>query len=261
MAFIQKGSKSNRDIVYGINAVAAALETVPDTILSCWMVRGYEESGRLTALAAALERLGVKIQITQRHYLDEKTGQGAHQGVVIEVKATPPCDDADLEAFLDDHASDQQLLLVILDGVTDPRNLGAVMRSACAAGADGVIVPKDRAANLTPAARKVASGAADLLPLYAVTNLSRVIEGLRERFVRVVGLDGSAGADLFDETLTGPLALVLGAEDSGMRRLTREKCDQLVRIDMSEDMESLNVSVAAAVALFEARRQRRSTLA
>jgi 23S rRNA (guanosine2251-2'-O)-methyltransferase len=147
-------------------------------------------------------------------------------------------------------------LLLILDGVTDPHNLGACLRTADAAGAHAVIIPKDRAATLDSVARKVAAGAAEFIPVVSVTNLARSLEALKQRGVWIVGTDGEAVQSLFSADLKRPLALVLGAEGSGMRHLTREKCDFLVRIPMVGHMESLNVSVTAGIALFEVLRQR-----
>jgi 23S rRNA (guanosine2251-2'-O)-methyltransferase len=147
-------------------------------------------------------------------------------------------------------------LLLILDGVTDPHNLGACLRTADAAGAHAVIIPKDRAATLDSVARKVAAGAAEFIPVASVTNLARTLEALKQRGVWIVGTEGEATQSLYSADFKRPLALVLGAEGSGMRRLTREKCDFLVRIPMAGHMESLNVSVAAGIVLFEALRQR-----
>jgi 23S rRNA (guanosine2251-2'-O)-methyltransferase len=147
-------------------------------------------------------------------------------------------------------------LLLVLDGVTDPHNLGACLRTAEAAGVHAVIIPKDRSAGVDAVARKVAAGAAEFVPVAAVTNLARMLDLLKDKGVWVVGTDGEAPQTLYQADLARPLALVLGAEGSGMRRLTRERCDFLVRIPMAGQIESLNVSVAAGVSLFEARRQR-----
>jgi 23S rRNA (guanosine2251-2'-O)-methyltransferase len=147
-------------------------------------------------------------------------------------------------------------LLLVLDGVTDPHNLGACLRTADAAGVHAVVIPKDRSAAVDGVARKVAAGAAEFIPVATVTNLARVLELLKERGIWVVGTDGGAAQTLYQADLKRPLALILGAEGSGMRRLTRERCDFVVRIPMAGQVESLNVSVAAGVALFEARRQR-----
>lgn len=246
--------KSNRELIYGINAVKAALDTNPERITCAWLAKGREDDRRMQRLQADLERCGVRVQQALPHFLDEKTQGGVHQGIIIEVLAEPPR----REDFLQELVSREgdQLLLLLLDGVTDPRNLGAAMRCAWAAGAQGVVVPKDHSATLTPEGRKSAAGAASALPLIVVTNLSRTIEGLKEKGVTVAGLAGEAEHSLFDHQFTGPAALVLGAEDKGLRHLTREKCDVLLSIPLSGGAESLNVSVAAGIALYEVVRQR-----
>jgi len=172
---------------------------------------------------------------------------------VAAVRPLKPWDEHDLAAELSEI---EDALLLVLDGVTDPHNLGACLRTADAAGAQAVIIPKDRAAVVDGVVRKVAAGAAEFVPVASVTNLARTLEMLKERGIWVVGADGEAQQTLYAADLKRPLALVLGAEGSGMRRLTRESCDFLVRIPMAGRVESLNVSVAAGVALFEARRQR-----
>ncbi len=246
----------NRELIYGINAVETALEQSPETILSAWMVKGREDDKRMARILSGLMSVGVKVQYAQRHFLDEKTENGVHQGIVLEVKARPPRNERDLEDLLDNLDPSDKPLFLILDGVTDPHNLGACMRSAWAAGALGVIIPKDKSAPLNPAARKAASGAAESLPLFAVTNLARVLDLLSDKEFTIVGLAGEAEQSLYDLKLTGPVALVMGSEESGMRRLTREKCTSLAKIPMAPGVESLNVSVAAGVSLFEAVRQR-----
>ena len=176
-----------------------------------------------------------------------------HQGAVAAVRPLKAWDEHDLLEALKTVAAP---LLLILDGVTDPHNLGACLRTADAAGVQAVMIPKDRAATVDGVARKVAAGAAEFIPVASVTNLARTIDRLKERGIWVVGTDGEAEQTLYAADLKRPLALVLGGEGDGMRRLTRERCDFLVRIPMAGHMESLNVSVAAGVALFEALRQR-----
>jgi 23S rRNA (guanosine2251-2'-O)-methyltransferase len=173
---------------------------------------------------------------------------------VAEFKPRAPIDEHGLEALVAERGS--RLLLLVLDGVQDPHNLGACLRSAAAAGADAVVVPKDRAAGMTPVTRRAAAGGAELVPLAAVTNLARTLRMLAEQGVWCVGLAGEAEGSLFDACLDGPLALVLGSEEKGLRRLTREHCDELVRIPMPGRMESLNVSVSAGIALFAVVRSR-----
>jgi 23S rRNA (guanosine2251-2'-O)-methyltransferase len=251
---MQKNKKSNREIIYGINAVAGAIESMPEKITSAWIVKGREDDRRINSIERALMAIGIKPQSAMRHFLDEKTENGVHQGVVLEILAAPPKGDkylADLLEKLEDH---KQLYLV-LDGVTDPRNLGAAMRSAWAFGVDAVIVPKDNSASLTPVARKTADGAAEVVPLIAVTNLARTLELLKEHNIEVIGLAGESSANIQEYDFQIRTALVMGSEESGMRHLTREKCDATVKIPMADGVESLNVSVAAGIALYEVKRQ------
>jgi 23S rRNA (guanosine2251-2'-O)-methyltransferase len=189
--------------------------------------------------------------------LAKLAGEVAHQGAVAAVRPLKAWDEHDLLAAISE--IDRPLLLV-LDGVTDPHNLGACLRTADAAGAHAVVIPKDRAASVDGVVRKVAAGAAEFIPVATVTNLARALDMLKERGVWVAGTDGEAPESLYGADLDRPLALVLGAEGDGMRRLTRERCDFLVRIPMAGNVESLNVSVAAGIALFEVGRQRASEL-
>jgi 23S rRNA (guanosine2251-2'-O)-methyltransferase len=185
--------------------------------------------------------------------LAKLAGEVTHQGAVASVRPLKAWDEHDLLGSIVELDSP---LLLVLDGVTDPHNLGACLRSADAAGAHAVVIPKDRAAAVDGVVRKVAAGAAEFVPVATVTNLARALDMLKERGVWVVGTDAEAPETLYGADLDRPLALVLGAEGDGMRRLTRERCDFLVRIPMAGQVASLNVSVAAGIALFEARRQR-----
>ena len=248
----QKKSRA-REIIYGINAATTAIESSPEKITAAWVVKGREDN-RIIALEKKLLSIGIRPQVAMRHSLDEKTENGVHQGIVLEVIATPPKDEKFLEELLTKLEDDRQLYL-ILDGVTDPRHLGAAMRSAWAAGADAVIVPKDKSASLTPVARKTADGAAEQVPFVAVTNLSRTIELLKEHNVEVIGMAGEATDTIFDYDFQKKTAIVMGSEESGMRHLTREKCDAIVKIPMAKGVESLNVSVAAGIAMYEVVRQ------
>jgi 23S rRNA (guanosine2251-2'-O)-methyltransferase len=197
---------------------------------------------------------GVRIEWRDAQELDRLASNERHQGACLHIRALGPLGEGALDELLD-RATAPPLLLV-LDGVQDPHNLGACLRTADAAGATAVIVPRDRAASLTPTVRKVASGAAETMPLIQVVNLARTLRWLKEREIWIVGADDQASKSLFETKLTGGLALVLGAEGAGLRRLTRENCDVLVAIPMAGAVESLNVSVAAGVLLFEAARQR-----
>lgn len=240
------------ELIFGIHALDAVLESHPEHILEVWLLKGRDDA-RLQGLQGRLQAAGVKVQFAGRQTLDGKADGHQHQGVVARVKAQPALNEADLDALL---GSLTTPLLLVLDGVTDPHNLGACLRTADAAGVHGVIVPRDKSAGLTPVARKVACGAAEVVPLFQVTNLSRTLRSLQDKGVWVVGTAGEADHSLYQAKLTGPLALVMGAEGKGMRRLTREHCDELVSIPMAGSVSSLNVSVATGICLFEMVRQR-----
>jgi 23S rRNA (guanosine2251-2'-O)-methyltransferase len=245
---------SKRNYVYGLHAVNAVLERAPDRVLELWIAQPRAAEARVHDLKERAQRAGVHIHAASAEALLKLVGDVAHQGAVAAVRPLKSWDEDDLAVWLDRLTADP--LLLILDGVTDPHNLGACLRTADAAGAHAVIIPKDRAATLDGVARKVAAGAAEFIPVASVTNLARTLEALKQRGVWIVGTEGEAAESLYSADLKRPLALVLGAEGSGMRRLTREKCDFLVRIPMAGHMESLNVSVAAGIVLFEALRQR-----
>ena len=236
---------SNR--LYGLHAVRAALEAGN---LRRIIVADQRHDRRLNELVADCEAAGIAVESSRRQRLDDLAEGGRHQGVVGEGAARiggwPELCDAAASGGL----------WLALDGIQDPHNLGACLRTAEAAGASGVIAPKDRAAGLTATARKVAVGAAERLPFFQVTNLARSLKALRDDGFFVVGAAGDTETLLHDLDLTGPLILVLGAEERGLRRLTRDNCDTLARLPMAGGAESLNVSVAAGVCLFEAARQR-----
>ncbi len=240
-------------LVFGLHAVTTLLERHPEQVLEV-----YHDARRTDArLIGVLERAaqaGVAVHGVDRAKLDALAGRVNHQGVAARVREAERRGESDLYALLE--SLDEEPLLLILDGVQDPHNLGACLRTADAAGVHAVVVPKDRACGLTPAARKVASGAADAVPLFQVTNLVRVLRQLQTQGVWLVGLAGEGDSELFQVDLSGPLALVLGAEEKGLRRLTREACDVLARLPMHGTVSSLNVSVAAGISLYEARRQR-----
>jgi 23S rRNA (guanosine2251-2'-O)-methyltransferase len=212
------------------------------------------EDVRARELKARAEQAGVHVHAASVEALSNLVGDVVHQGAVAAMRPLKTWDEHDLSDALSRLTVDP--LLLVLDGVTDPHNLGACLRTADAAGAHAVVIPKDRAATVDGVARKVAAGAAEFIPVASVTNLARTLDVLKERSIWVVGTDGEAEKSLFLADLKRPLALVLGAEGSGMRRLTRDKCDFLVRIPMAGHMQSLNVSVAAGIALFEVLRQR-----
>ncbi|HXI78795.1 MAG TPA: 23S rRNA (guanosine(2251)-2'-O)-methyltransferase RlmB [Steroidobacteraceae bacterium] len=248
-------AESKRNFVYGLHAVNAVLERAPERLLELWMAQPRDDA-RARALRDRAQHAGVRIQSVGGEVLAKLVGEVAHQGAVAAVRPLKAWDEHDLMQGLSQTAG--QPLLLILDGVTDPHNLGACLRTADAAGAHAVLIPKDRAATVDGVVRKVAAGAAEFVPVASVTNLARTIDLLKERGIWVVGTDSEAPQTLYAADLKRPLALVLGAEGGGMRRLTRERCDFLVRIPMAGQVESLNVSVAAGIVLFEARRQRMS---
>jgi len=245
-------AESKRHVVYGLHAIGAILARAPERVLELWAVDSRDD-GRLRDLRARADALGVRVQSASNDSLARLAGPVAHQGVVAAVRPLKPWDEHDL---LDRLTQISQPLLLVLDGVTDPHNLGACLRTADAAGAHAVILPKDRSATVDGVVRKVAAGAAEFVPVASVTNLARALDAVKERGVWIVGTEGGAAQSLYAADLGRPLAMVLGAEGAGMRRLTRERCDFVVRIPMAGQVESLNVSVAAGVALFEARRQR-----
>ncbi|MGR6979954.1 23S rRNA (guanosine(2251)-2'-O)-methyltransferase RlmB [Testudinibacter sp. P27/CKL/0425] len=239
--------------IYGIHAVSSFLNTAPERIIEVFVLKGREDK-RLLPLLTALQNLGIAVQQMNRATLDKKADGEVHQGIIARVQPAKELNENDLDAIL--HGKTAPFLLV-LDGVTDPHNLGACLRTADAAGVDAVIVPKDKSAQLTSTARKVACGAAETMPLVRVTNLARTLRELQQSHnIWVVGTAGEATETLYQTKLNGAIALVMGAEGEGMRRLTREHCDQLISIPMAGSVSSLNVSVATGVCLFEIVRQR-----
>lgn len=240
--------------LYGIHAVKSLLDHAPERLIEVFVLKGREDK-RLLPLLNDLQRLGIAVQQVNRQTLDNKAQGEVHQGIIARVTAAKELNEGDLDQIL---GQKSQPLLLILDGVTDPHNLGACLRTADAAGVDAVIVPKDKSAQLTSIARKVACGAAETVPLIRVTNLARTMRELQERNIWIVGTAGEATSSLYQADLKGAIALVMGAEGDGMRRLTREYCDQLVSIPMAGAVSSLNVSVATGVCLFEIVRQKQA---
>ncbi|MEH6565002.1 MAG: 23S rRNA (guanosine(2251)-2'-O)-methyltransferase RlmB [Halopseudomonas sp.] len=243
---------SDLERVFGVHAVQALLERNPKRVKRLLL-----QSGRLNerqqALLEQAQGAGIGLQRLAPDELD-KLIEGVHQGVIAEVTPSQLWSEEMLTHLLD--RLEEVPLLLVLDGVTDPHNLGACLRSADAAGVQAVIVPKDRSASLTPVVRKVACGAAETVPLVAVTNLARTLKQLQQRGLWVVGTAGEAQQFIYEVDLKVPSVIVMGAEGAGMRRLTREHCDYLARLPMAGAVSSLNVSVAAGVCLFEAVRQR-----
>ncbi len=245
--------KPKYEHIFGLHTVRQVFENDISCVVELWTQQGRHD-GKLQSLLKQAQQQGIVIQEVPKKTLDKLTGNQHHQGIVIRCKARPINTQSKLETIL--ASLNQPPFLLILDEVQDPHNLGACLRTADAAGIHAVIVPKNRACSLSPSVRKVASGAADTVPLIQVTNLVSTLRWLQEQGVWIIGTDDETQTSLFDTSLTGPLALVLGAEGTGLRRLTRENCDVLVSIPMFGKVESLNVSVATGVCLFEAVRQR-----
>lgn len=245
-------SHSEHDTVFGIHAVESLIKKDADDIVALKVAHGRDDK-RLARLMDYAGRQGISVEYVPRKELDSLV-RGRHQGVVALVKASPEKDEGDLEELLQE--LDVPPFLLILDSVTDPHNLGACLRSADAAGVQALIVPKDKSAPLNAVAKNVASGAAEHVPVIRVTNLSRTMKWLQERGIWITGAAGEAEQDIYQTDLKGPCAIAMGAEGSGLRRLTRENCDQLTKIPMIGSVSSLNVSVATGICLFEALRQR-----
>lgn len=242
------------ELIYGLHSVQALLKSAPQRIRKLMLLTGRDDQ-KLQKVVSFAEREGISLERWSRAKLDVLV-DGNHQGVVAECDPGEVHDEAFLLKLIE--RLEAPAFLLVLDGVTDPHNLGACLRSAEAAGVHAVIVPKDNSASLTGVARKVACGAAEVLPLVPVTNLARTLNKLRDAGVWFQGAAGEATVSLYQADLTGPLGIVMGAEGDGLRRLTRETCDGLISIPMAGEVSSLNVSVATGVCLFEAVRQRRA---
>ncbi len=242
---------SGKRVLAGFHAVTARLRHAPESIEALYVDAGRRD-GRMQQLLERAGSAGVRVTAADADRLHRLAGGSMHQGVVA------VCGEPSPARSLDDilAAVGADTLLLLLDGVTDPRNLGACMRTAEAAGVQALIVPRDRSASLTPVVATAAAGAAETLPLIPVTNLARAMDEIRDAGVWIVGAAGQAERTLYEVDLTGPIAWALGAEGAGLRRLTREKCDWLARIPLLGATESLNVSVACGVCLFETLRQR-----
>lgn len=253
---------SSAKTLFGFHAVGVRIKTAPASILEIH-IEPTRRDARMRQFVERAKEAGVRLIESDGMRLAKLCGSHGHQGVVARVQAITQVHSLDelletLEASQADVPLAQRVqpLLLVLDGVTDPHNLGACLRVADGAGAHAVIVPKDHAAGINATVAKVASGAAETVPYFMVTNLARTLGELKERNIWVIGTSDAASQTLYEVDLRGPVALVLGAEGDGMRQLTAKTCDQLVRIPMQGAVESLNVSVASGVCLFEALRQR-----
>jgi 23S rRNA (guanosine2251-2'-O)-methyltransferase len=242
-------TKQSREIIYGIHAVEAAIRNHPENVLQVFVQQGRNDN-RIKTLLDIAKNSGLSTQFISSEKLKEKCPGARHQGVAAEIRQQAASD-----LSLDDILGREQLLLLVLDEVQDPHNIGACLRTADAAGVDAVIVSKNRSPALTSVIRNVASGAAETVPYIMVSNLARALDTLKEHNVWLIGTSGDAAQTIYDTKVNRRLALVMGSEGSGMRRLTREACDELVSIPMQGTVESLNISVATAVCLFEIRRQ------
>ena len=242
---------SSPRILFGFHAITVRMKTAPKSVIELH-VEANRRDARMRSFVDRAREANIKIVETDGERLDKLAGTSRHQGVVarVEVVAMPHSLDEVVESI------EGPPLLLILDGVTDPHNLGACLRVADGAGAHAIVAPKDHAVGVNATVAKVASGAAETVPYIMVTNLARTLNELKDFDIRIIGTSDDAEQDLYDLDLTGPVAFVLGSEGDGMRQLTRKTCDQLVRIPMAGAVESLNVSVAAGVCLFEALRQR-----
>lgn len=244
--------------VYGIHAVEALLNHHPKRVKQLWLLEGRQDP-RVQAIIGLAKQYRVLIQTVSRDQLDELvTDEVVHQGIIAEVTPNQVWSEAMLEELLEKLTTPP--LLLALDSITDPHNLGACLRTADAAGVQAVIIPKDKSATLNATVRKVACGAAEVIPLVTVTNLARTLEKLQKRGLWIVGTAGEAEQEVYQQDLTIATVLVMGAEGKGMRRLTREHCDYLVKLPMLGSVSSLNVSVATGICLFEAVRQRQAKI-
>lgn len=247
---------SKKVAIFGLHPARAILEQQPERLVEIFVTRERQDKP-LQEIVSLAQRLGVRVQFVPKATLDKKTDGGNHQGILITATAVPPLNEHDLDRLCEEAGA--QAFFLVLDGVTDPHNLGACLRTADAAGVTAVIVPKDKSASITPIVSKVACGAAETVPFVQVTNLARTLRQLQERQVWVIGTAGEATRTLYNVDMRGAVALVMGAEGDGMRRLTRETCDELIRIPLLGTVSSLNVSVATGVCLYEVVRQRQNS--
>jgi len=240
-------------LVLGWHAVRWLLRRHPERVRQIWMQRGREDV-RAAEIVSLARTAGTSIQHAEARSLDAMTGEASHQGIVASVAPAQPWDEERLQSHLE--ALHEPALLLLLDGIQDPHNLGACLRTADACGVQAVIVPRDRAAGLSATVRKVAAGAAETIPFVTVTNLARTMRSLKERGIWLIGAAVDGVKRCYDADYTGPVGIVMGSEGEGLRRLTRESCDVLVSLPMIGAIESLNVSVATGMVLYEAVRQR-----
>lgn len=243
------------EMIYGLHSVRHALRHMPERILKLWVQEGKRAGSEAAELISLSQSYPISIEYLPKSELDRHTGHAVHQGVVIECKADSAAPGVDLDSILESKAQGH-LLFLVLDGIQDPHNLGACLRTANAAAVNAVIIPRDRAVSITPTVRKVASGAAENTPVIEVTNLARTLRKLKDAGIWIIGTDDKAAQSLYDIDLDCPLAIVMGAEGQGLRHNTRKHCDYLSSLPLLGVVESLNVSVATGICLYEALRQR-----
>jgi len=246
-------AKKTNQLTYGIHAVESAIRNQPENVLQVFVQQGRNDN-RIKNILSLAKNSGVSVQAISNDRLKEKCPKVRHQGVVAEIRQSKSS-----AVSLDDILDKESVLLLVLDEVQDPHNIGACLRTADAAGVDAVIVSKNRSPALTPVMRNVASGAAETVPYIMVSNLARTLDKIKQSNVWVMGTTGDCEQTVYDTTTSQRLALVMGSEGKGMRRLTREACDELVSIPMQGSVESLNISVATAVCLYEIRRQQHAS--
>ena len=239
--------------LFGLHSVQAALDYTPKKIHKAWVDSGRQDK-RLTQAIDDLSALGIEPEKVDRKKLDRLADNNNHQGIVIEVEMPGELSESDLKTAVENLS--ETALFLVLDNVQDPHNLGACLRTADATGVHGVIITKDNSTGITPTVCKVASGAAETVPVYQVTNLSRTLRWLKGEGLWIMGAAGETAQTVYKSDFTVPMALVVGAEGKGLRRLTKEQCDVLVSVPMLGQVDSLNLSVATGVLLYEAVRQR-----
>lgn len=242
-----------KNYTFGLHAVEALLKQHPDRIISLTLLQDRQDK-KLQTIADQARQHNIRMDFVNRQTLDKLTDNANHQGAIAFTHSAKKYTEHDLENILEN--LQEPAFLLILDGVQDPHNLGAILRTADAAGVHAVIAPKDKAVGITAAVSKVACGAAETMPFIQVTNLARTIEQLKEKNIWIYGAAGEADTNVYQSKLKGAIAIVMGAEGTGLRRLTRESCDVLLKIPMHGSVSSLNVSVATGVLLFEVVRQR-----
>lgn len=244
-------------MIYGIHALNAMIDRSPERLIQIY-IHQERDNKRFMSVMKEIELLGIPTMQVDKKKLDQMSHDAVHQGIIALITPAKQYSEQDVDHLIEySRSQKKEPFILILDNITDPHNLGACIRTADASGIDFIIVPKDRSATVNATAKKVASGAAETIPVVRVTNLVRTMRHLKDQHqIWIVGTDGDADKTLFDSNLTGALAIVMGAEGDGMRRLTKEHCDQLINIPMAGLVSSLNVSVATGVCLFEVVRQR-----